>query len=51
MTKKLSDAFFGDKKLTEVPHCPLRRYTPKLLRGAIFSLQIYAFCLNPTHPN
>lgn len=51
MTKKLSDAFFGDKKLTEVTHSPFRRYTHKSSRGVIFSRQISATCLNPTLPN
>lgn len=51
MTKKLSEAFFGDKKLTEVPPSQLRKSILKLPNEENSSNQTFGSFSNPTHPN
>lgn len=47
MTKKLSEAFFGDKKLTEVTPSQLRKSTPKSPKEENSNNQTSAFFFNP----
>ena len=51
MTKKLSHAFFGDKKFTEVPFPSSRKYTTALSIRANSVRKIGLPSFNLIHPN
>ena len=51
MTKQLSSAFFGDKKLTEVFLDQVRKFTSSLRQRESFRVAILKSSSSPTLPN